>query len=138
MQLWCDAQNEAEGLELTSLFHTTVLKWSTVSQFLWTIRNRPDLAYQTKHITTPAGWIAFRLTGKLTLVIGDASGMFPIDQTALDYNEHMLQLFDELNINSKVGPLKLLLPKVIRAGDNAGVLSQVGAGGGCFIRGCEN
>ena len=58
--------------------------------------------------------------------------MFPIDQTALDYNERMLQLFDELNINSKVGPLKSLLPKVIRAGDNAGVLSQVGAGGGCL------
>jgi sugar (pentulose or hexulose) kinase len=31
VQLWCDAQNEAEGLELTSLFHTKVPKWSTVS-----------------------------------------------------------------------------------------------------------
>jgi sugar (pentulose or hexulose) kinase len=65
--------------------------------------------------------------GKLTLGIGDASGMFPINQTTLDYNEHMLQLFDKLNINSKVGPLKPLLPKVIRAGDDAGVLSRVGA-----------
>jgi sugar (pentulose or hexulose) kinase len=53
--------------------------------------------------------------------------MFPIDQTTLNYNEHMLQLFDELNINSKVGPLKSLLPKVIKAGDDAGVLSRVGA-----------
>jgi sugar (pentulose or hexulose) kinase len=127
VRLWCDARNEEEGLELTSLFNTKVPKRSTVSRFLWTIRNRPDLANQTKHITTPAGWISFRLTGKWTLGIGDASGMFPIDQDTLDYNDHMLQLFDELNINSNVAPLKTILSNVIKAGDDAGMLSKVGA-----------
>lgn len=134
VRLWCDARNEQEGVELTTLFGTKVPKRSTVSRFLWTIRNRPDLARLTRHITTPAGWISYRLTGEWTLGIGDASGMFPIDQASLDYDECMVQIFDERfmndNNNNKVcaaASLKTLLPKVRKAGEDAGVLNEAGA-----------
>jgi len=130
VRLWCDARNQQEGEELTTLFNTKVPKRSTVARFLWTIRNQPDLAAATKHITTPAGWISYKLTDEWNLGIGDASGMFPIDQTTCNYDESMLQAFDTLvkSCSSQdVPPLKTLLPNVCKAGENAGVLSTSGA-----------
>lgn len=132
VRLWCDARNQQEGEELTALFNTKVPKRSTVARFLWTIRNQPELAHATKHITTPAGWISYRLTGGFNLGIGDASGMFPIDQTTLDYDTDMLQAFDELVKSSctsqaSIAPIKTLLPRACKAGENAGVLSAAGA-----------
>ena len=50
----------------------------------------PDLRF----FTTLAGWVHWRLTGEKVIGIGDASGMFPIDSEALDYNETMLRQFD--------------------------------------------
>ena len=131
VRLWCDARNQEEATELTNLFDTKVPKRSTVARFLWTIRNQPELARSTRHITTPAGWIAYRLTGEVNLGIGDASGMFPIDQTTLDYDESMLQAFDDLvkstTSQSALAPIKTLLPNVCKAGESAGVLSKAGS-----------
>lgn len=129
VRLWCDARNQEEATLLTQLFGTKVPKRSTVARFLWTIRNEPELAALTGHITTPAGWIAYRLTGDFNLGIGDASGMFPIDQTTMDYDQSMLQLFDNLikEEQSSLPPLQTLLPHVCQAGQQAGVLKETGA-----------
>ena len=133
VRLWCDARNANEGQELTNLFNTKVPKRSTVARFLWTTRNQPKLAQATQHLTTPAGWISYKLTGEFHLGIGDASGMFPIDQMTLDYDENMLQAFDSLVKTTTssdyniIPPLKTLLPNVCKAGENAGVLSAAGS-----------
>ena len=124
-RLWCDSRNEAEGEELTAAFGVKMPKRITAARWLWTIRNRKELASQTKHITTPAGWIAFRLTGQWNLGIGDASGMFPINQSTLDYDQILLNKFDEIAKGSV--PLKSLLPKVAKAGEDGGTLNKVGA-----------
>jgi sugar (pentulose or hexulose) kinase len=130
-RLWCDARNEAEGLELTERMGVKCPKRMTASRWLWTIRNRPDLARQVAHITTPGGWIAFRLTGAWTLGIGDASGMFPIQQTTLDYDAKRLADFDALTAQAapslRLPPLAELLPTVRRAGEDAGSLHASGA-----------
>ena len=60
VRLWCDARNESEGAALTTLLHHKVPKRMTSARFLWTIRNRPEIAQQTKHMTTPAGWMSYR------------------------------------------------------------------------------
>ena len=62
------------------------------------------------------------------LGVGEASGMFPIDIDTKNYNAHMIQQFDEL-IASKNFSWKLenILPKVLVAGENAGVLTEEGA-----------
>ena len=59
--------------------------------------------------------------------IGEASGMFPIDSGKLDYDERMVQLFDNL-AEEKGYDLKLreILPKVLSAGENAGTLTAEG------------
>jgi sugar (pentulose or hexulose) kinase len=130
-RLWCDARNEAEGHELTELFGVKVPKRMTVARWLWTIRNRPDLAARTARITTPAGWLARRLTGAAVLGIGDASGMFPIDQATLDYDARLVAEFDALVAREparpRLPPLGDLLPAVRRAGADGGVLDAHGA-----------
>ncbi|MEO1497340.1 MAG: FGGY family carbohydrate kinase [Planctomycetota bacterium] len=126
-RLWCDARNRAEGDELTELFGCKVPRRCTVARWLWTLRNRPDIASRVRHITTPAGWIAHRLAGDWTLGVGEASGVFPIDQSTLDYDRRMLAAFDELVGDTAPARLAEMLPKVRRAGESAGEVTPAAA-----------
>lgn len=135
VRLWCDGRNEAEGHALTERLGAKCPKRMTAVRWLWTIRHRPEQAARTVHLTTPAGWIAQRLTGDWTLGIGDAAGMFPIDQATLDYDQAMLHEFDALAdavaVESLPGGalprLLELLPAVRKAGEDAGSLNASGA-----------
>lgn len=122
-RLWCDARNEAEGAELTEALGVKMPKRITAARWLWTIRNVPEVATVTKHITTPAGWLAYRLTGQWSLGVGDASGMFPIDQSTLQYDQNAIQKFDQIAGDS-VPSIKSLLPEVKCAGEDAGMLTK--------------
>ncbi len=124
-RLWCDARNEAEENELTEALGVKMPKRITSARWLWTLRNRPELAQRTRHITTPAGWLAFQLTGEWLLGIGDAAGMFPIDQETLDYDLGLLKKYDSVAGHST--PLQTLLPQVRCAGQSGGVLNAQGA-----------
>ncbi len=126
-RLWCDGRNEAEGRELTGLLNTKFPKRMTAARWLWTLRNRAQLAECVVRITTPAGWISNQLTGNWDLGIGDASGMFPIDQATLDYDQNLLEQFDQRVHGTGVPPLKRLLPRVRMAGEEAGVLNTTAA-----------
>jgi sugar (pentulose or hexulose) kinase len=130
-RLWCDGRNEAEGHELTEKLGVKCPKRLTSARWLWTIRNQPEKAAKVAHITTPAGWIAFRLTGQWNLGIGDAAGMFPIDQATLDYDSRLLADFDAVVAGTPhataLKPLRELLPNVKRAGQEAGTLDGHGA-----------
>ncbi len=124
-RLWCDSRNEQEGDELTESFGVKMPKRITAARWLWTLRNRPEIANKTIHMTTPAGWIAYQLTGQWNLGIGDAAGMFPIDQATLDYDQTLLEQFD--TIAGSPVPLKVLLPAVRKAGEDGGNLSESGS-----------
>ena len=54
--------------------------------------------------------------------------MFPIDSETVDYNQKMVEQFDEL-IKEKGYPWKLreILPQVLSAGEDAGTLTEEGA-----------
>jgi len=130
-RLWCDGRNEAEGHELTDLLDTKVPKRMTAARWLWTIRNRPDVAARVWRITTPSGWIAHVLTGGWTLGIGDSAGMFPIDQATFTFDARRRADFDALvartGRGAAVKPLGDLLPEVRRAGEDGGALDARGA-----------
>jgi len=130
-RLWCDGRNEAEGHELTETLGVKCPKRLTASRWLWTIRNQPEKAARVAHLTTPAGWLAHRLTGGWNLGIGDAAGMFPIDQATLDYDAGRLAAFDAVARaaagGTPVRPLRELLPRVRRAGEDGGALDAHGA-----------
>ena len=80
-----------------------------------------DIAF----FTTLAGYIHWKLSGEKVLGIGEAAGMFPIDSTIMDFDQKMLDQFDGLhNFDWKI---RDILPKVLVAGEPAGVLTAEGA-----------
>ena len=83
-----------------------------------------DIAY----LTTLAGYVHYKLTGRKVLGVGEASGMFPIDSTKCDYDAGMLASFDALASEGGY-PWKLrdILPGVLSAGEDAGTLTAEGA-----------
>lgn len=67
-RLWCDARNEEEAQELSNVFQSKIPKRSTIARWLWTIRNRDsNLVENVDYLTTPAGWLHLKLTGRRVL-----------------------------------------------------------------------
>jgi len=125
-RLWCDSRNAAEELELTAAFQVKMPKRMTAVRWLWTTRHQKLKAAAAQHLTTPAGWLSFQLTGQWNLGIGDAAGMFPVDQGSLDFDKALLQQFETV-AKSEFVALSDLLPTVRRAGEVAGKLNEQGA-----------
>ena len=76
------------------------------------------------YITTLAGYIHYLLTGKRGMGVGEASGMFPIDSTIMDYDQTMLDQFATLIADRGYGwKIRDNLPKVLVAGQDAGCLT---------------
>jgi sugar (pentulose or hexulose) kinase len=79
-------------------------------------------------LTTLAGYVHERLTGRKVLGVGDASGMFPIDPETRDYDAELVRRFDALAASTPLArPLHSLLPEVLVAGADAGILTGAGA-----------
>ena len=78
--------------------------------------------------TTLAGYAHWMLSGEKVLGVGDASGMFPIDDATGTFNAAFVKKFDNL-IAGNAFPWKLsdLFPKVLPAGADAGRLTAEGA-----------
>jgi sugar (pentulose or hexulose) kinase len=90
--------------------------------------NKEPHVKDISHLTTLAGYVHWKLTGQKVLGVGEASGMFPIDSKTNDYDERMLEQFNQRLAAENI-PWKLqdILPKVLVAGDAAGVLTEEGA-----------
>ncbi len=90
--------------------------------------NKEPHVREINYLTTLAGYVHWKLTGQKVLGIGDASGMFPIDSQINDYDARMIGLFNE-RIQGKNLSWKLqdILPKVLAAGEYAGILTEEGA-----------
>jgi len=114
--------------ELTDLFQFAIpQRWSIAHLYQAIINEEPHVK-DISFLTTLAGYVHWKLTGQKVLGIGEASGVFPIDSKAGDYDVRMIELFNE-RIEAQNFPWKLqnILPKVLLAGDRAGVLSDEGA-----------
>ena len=113
---------------LSPLFDFNIPQRWSIAHLYQAILNGEEHVKDIDFLTTLDGYIHYMLSGMKTLGIGEASGMFPIDSAALDYDETMVKKFDEL-IASKNLPWKLrdILPKVLVAGENAGTLTKEGA-----------
>jgi len=125
---WRNTTTQKASEELTELFNYHIpQRWSNAHLYQ-AILNQEEHVTDISFQTTLAGYIHWKLTGNKVLGIGDASGMFPIDINTKNYNTHMIKQFDEL-ISSKNLSWKLedILPRVLLAGENAGVLTQEGS-----------
>lgn len=125
---WRNTMTEEACKELTPLFQFNIPQRWSIAHLYQAILSGEEHVKDITFITTLAGYIHWRLTGEKVLGIGEASGMFPIDSEALDYDKKMIAQFDEL-IASKGFSWKLgkILPKVLCAGEKAGELTAEGA-----------
>jgi sugar (pentulose or hexulose) kinase len=114
--------------QLTELFGFNIPQRWSIAHLYQAILNKESHITNISQLTTLAGYVHWKLTAQKVLGIGEASGMFPIDSTTNDYDERMLGLFNErLEAESIPWKLQDILPKVLLAGDAAGVLTDEGA-----------
>ncbi len=114
--------------ELTKLFQYNIPQRWSIAHLYQAVLNGEDHLPRLAHMTTLAGYVHWRLTGRKVLGVGEASGMFPIDTETKQFNERMIGQFNE-RIAEKKYPWTLsgLLPEVLSAGEPAGTLTEEGA-----------
>ena len=125
---WRNTNTGAAAEQLSEEFDYNIPHRWSVAHLYQAILNGEDHVGQVDYLTTLAGYIHWQLTGQKILGIGDASGMFPIDITAGDYDASMITTFNRMAAEAGV-PLDLatVLPTVQRAGSKAGELTAAGA-----------
>ena len=125
---WRNTNTAKAAAELSELFHFNIpLRWS-ISHVYQAILNGEDHINKIDFLTTLAGYIHWQLTGKKVLGVGDASGMLPIDSNTNNYDAEMVAKFDKLIETKNLGWKILdILPEVLNAGEDAGVLTEEGA-----------
>jgi sugar (pentulose or hexulose) kinase len=113
---------------LTDLFQFNIPQRWSIAHLYQAILNEEPHVSDISHLTTLAGYVHWKLAGQKVLGIGEASGMFPIDSHTNDYDERMIEQFNERLKAAKIAwKLQDILPRVLMAGDAAGVLTKEGA-----------
>lgn len=114
--------------ELTELFQYNIPQRWSIAHLYQAILNGEAHVPEVTFFTTLAGYIHWQLAGEKVLGVGEASGMFPIDTATGDFNQIMIDKFDE-KVDEKGFSWKLrdVMPKVLTAGENAGTLTAEGA-----------
>lgn len=114
--------------KLTKEFNYNIPQRWSISHLYQAILNGEDHIDKISFFTTLAGYVHWKLTGEKVLGVGDASGMFPIDIKTGNYDQTMVNKFDTLIADKKLGwKLSDILPKVLSAGEAAGNLTAEGA-----------
>lgn len=125
---WRNTITQEASEKLTELFNYNIPQRWSIAHLYQAILNKEDHLPNIDYLTTLAGYVHMLLTGEKVLGIGDASGMFPIDMNTGDYDAAMVEKFDGQTASSGYSwKLNDILPKVLSAGENAGVLTEEGA-----------
>lgn len=125
---WRNTITQQASEKLTELFNYHIPQRWSIAHLYQAILNGEEHVSEVTFFTTLAGYIHWKLTGKKVMGVGEASGMFPIDLATKKFNENMIGQF-----NAKVADkgfawkLENILPEVLVAGEDAGVLTEEGA-----------
>lgn len=125
---WRNAMTGQAEKELTKLFNYPIPQRWSIAHLHQAILNNEEHVKEIDFLTTLAGYVHWKMTGKKVIGVGDASGMFPIDNTTRGYHPEMFRQYNEL-IRDKgyTWQLESILPNILFAGDNAGSLTVEGA-----------
>ena len=125
---WQNTITGQAAAELTELFGFNIPQRWSIAHLYQAVLDKEEHVSQIAHITTLAGYIHCMLTGVNAVGVGEASGMFPIDSAALDYDAGMMAKFNALpKVADLPWKLRDLLPKVLVAGEDAGALTEAGS-----------
>ena len=125
---WRNTITEEASVKLTELFQFNIPQRWSIAHLYQAILNGEDHVKNISFQTTLAGYVHWMLTGEKAMGVGEASGMFPIDIETGTFESGKIAQFNQL-IADKNYPWKLeeILPAVMNAGQNAGVLTEEGA-----------
>ena len=125
---WRNNMTGKASERLTELFGFPVPERWTIAHLYQAILNGEPHVKKIASVTTLAGYVHAKLTGKRVVGIGEASGIFPIDSAHGTYDQEMIRAFDALpEVQAYPWKLEELLPEVLVAGEPAGVLTEEGA-----------
>ena len=124
---WRNTITEAEAQELTQLFQFNIPQRWSIAHLYRAIRQGEAHVKDIAFLTTLEGYVHWKLTGKKVLGVGEAAGMFPLDETGR-FHPRMVAQFDEI-LQQRHIPWRLedILPEILVAGDPAGELTPEGA-----------
>lgn len=125
---WRNTITEEASAALSREFQFNIPQRWSIAHLYQAILNGEEHVGRITYLSTLACYIHWMLTGEKVAGIGEASGMFPIDSKAKDYDAAMLDQFDAL-VADRNYPWKIreILPRVLVAGENAGSLTEEGA-----------
>ena len=125
---WRNNITEEASEKLTDLFGFHIPQRWTIAHLYQAILNGEPHVADIDYVTTLAGYIQWKMTGERVVGVGEASGIFPIDSETNTYFADMIAKFDEAVADKAYSSKALdVLPHVLNAGDNAGVLTKEGA-----------
>ena len=124
---WRNTTTGEAAAQLTQALGFNIPQRWSVAHLWQAVLNGEEHVKNIRYLTTLAGYVHWKLTGRFVLGVGEASGMFPIDSSICDYDAHMLGVFDELAKERLPFALRDVLPEVMSAGGDAGTLTEEGA-----------
>lgn len=125
---WRNTITSEAAEKLTALFDFNIPQRWSIAHLYQAVLNGEEHVKDISYLTTLAGYVHWKLSGKKVLGIGEASGMFPIDSAANTYDAEMMQQFDNIpEVSEFIWKLADILPEVLQAGDSAGTLTENGA-----------
>ncbi len=125
---WRNTITEEAASRLTAEFNYNIPQRWSIAHLYQAILNKEEHVKDIAFITTLAGYVHYKLTGEKVLGVGDASGMFPIDIRTCDLDQTMVEKFDQLVSGEGFSwKLRNIMPRVLTAGEAAGVLTKEGA-----------
>ncbi len=125
---WRNTITEEAASKLTKEFNYNIPQRWSIAHLYQAILNKEEHVKDVAFFTTLAGYVHWKLTGKKVLGVGDASGMFPIDIKTGNFDQKMVDRFNELTAPEGFSwKLQDIFPKVLTAGENAGELTKEGA-----------
>ena len=124
---WRNTNTGPAAQRLTAAFGENVpLRWSSAHLLQAILDEEPHVS-SIDYLTTLAGYVHWKLTGRRVLGVGDASGMFSLAVSGDAFDMEKLGKFDSLAGGALGRPVSGVLPEVLPAGRAAGALTRAGA-----------
>lgn len=123
---WRNTNTAKAAAELTEALEFNMPQRWSGSHFYQAVLNKEEHVDKVTFLTTLAGYVHWKLTGKKVIGIGDGAGMLPIKDN--DYDKEKIAKYNELLTHHGLNiDIYDLLPTILLAGEDAGTLTDEGA-----------
>lgn len=122
---WRNTFTQESAAALSGLFGLNIPQRWSIAHLHHAIARGEEHVARIARITTLAGYVHHRLTGRHVLGAGEASGVFPIGPDGRSFDAEMIAAFDR-RVDAPWS-LADILPRVAVAGQDAGTLTADGA-----------